>query len=146
VQPYAPYAASRLGGEEMDEARMRMAHMLGVETDEVSFGPSTTANTYVLAQAFRQWLKPGDAIVVTDQDHEANSGPWRRLAEEGVEVRVWGIDPDTGHLDPGARLTARRGEAGLLSALLERGGRRSTRSRRSRRRPMRRGRWCASTA
>jgi selenocysteine lyase/cysteine desulfurase len=54
VQPYAPYAASRLGGEEMDEARMRMALMLGVETEEVSFGPSTTANTYVLAQAFRQ--------------------------------------------------------------------------------------------
>jgi selenocysteine lyase/cysteine desulfurase len=83
VQPYAPYAASRLGGEEMDEARMRLAAMLGVETDEVSFGPSTTANTYVLAQAFRQWLKPGEAIVVTDQDHEANTGPWRRLAEAG---------------------------------------------------------------
>jgi selenocysteine lyase/cysteine desulfurase len=102
VQPYAPYAASRLGGEEMDEARTRLAHMLGVETDEVSFGPSTTQNTYVLAQAVRQWLKPGDAIVVTDQDHEANSGPWRRLADEGIEVRVWGIDPDTGHLEPGA--------------------------------------------
>jgi selenocysteine lyase/cysteine desulfurase len=100
VQPYAPYAASRLGGEEMDEARKRMAVMLGVETEEVSFGPSTTANTYVLAQAFRAWLKPGDAIVVTDQDHEANAGPWRRLADAGIEVRVWGIDPDTGHLDP----------------------------------------------
>jgi selenocysteine lyase/cysteine desulfurase len=102
VQPYAPYAAARLGGEEMDEARMRLAAMLGVATEEVSFGPSTTANTYVLAQAFRQWLKPGDAIVVTDQDHEANSGPWRRLAEAGIEVRVWGIDRDTGHLDPAA--------------------------------------------
>jgi selenocysteine lyase/cysteine desulfurase len=105
VQPYAPYEASRVGGEEMDEARMRMAHMLGVDTDEVSFGPSTTANTYVLSQAFRQWLKPGDAIVVTDQDHEANTGPWRRLADAGIEVRVWGIDRDTGHLDP-ARLDA----------------------------------------
>jgi selenocysteine lyase/cysteine desulfurase len=44
-------------------------------------------------------LRPGDAIVVTDQDHEANSGPWRRLAEAGIEVRVWPVDPDTGHLD-----------------------------------------------
>ena len=102
VQPYAPYAAARAGGEEMDEARMRLAAMLGVATDEVSFGPSTTANTYVLAQAFRQWLKPGDAIVVTDQDHEANSGPWRRLAEAGIDVREWRVDPDTGHLDPAA--------------------------------------------
>ncbi len=100
VQPYAPYDASRLAGEEMDEARMRLAHMLGVETDEVSFGPSTTQNTYVLAQAFRQFLEPGDAIIVTNQDHEANTGPWRRLAESGIEVREWRIDPDTGHLDP----------------------------------------------
>src|SRR5262249_8983206 len=59
VQPYMAYAASRLGGEEMDEARTRLAAMLGVATDELSFGPSTTQNTYVLAQTFSQWLKPG---------------------------------------------------------------------------------------
>jgi len=84
----------------MDEARTRLAAMLGVDTDELSFGPSTTQNTYVLAQAFRKWLSPGEAIVVTNQDHEANTGPWRRLAEEGIEIREWAIDPETGHLDP----------------------------------------------
>lgn len=99
VQPYAPYAASRLGGAEMDEARARLAALMGIATDELSFGPSTTQNTYVLAQAFRQFLKPGEAIIVTNQDHEANSGPWRRLADEGIEVREWQIDPLTGHLD-----------------------------------------------
>lgn len=98
VQPYSHYEASRLGGEEMDEARTRLAAVMGVETDEVSFGPSTTQNTYVLAQAFGQMLSPGDAIVVTNQDHEANSGPWRRLAERGVDVREWQLDPETGHL------------------------------------------------
>ena len=102
VQPYAPYAASELAGAEMDEARARMAVVLGVEPDELSFGPSTTQNTYVLAQAVRGWLSPGDAIVVTNQDHEANSGPWRRLSEAGIEVREWQIDPATGHLDPEA--------------------------------------------
>ncbi|MET4127069.1 aminotransferase class V-fold PLP-dependent enzyme [Roseovarius sp. MBR-6] len=100
VQPYGPYDASRLAGEEMDEARTRLAAMMGVATDELSFGPSTTANTYVLAQAFRQWMDPGDAIIVTNQDHEANSGPWRRLAEAGFEVREWKIDPESGLLDP----------------------------------------------
>lgn len=100
VQPYAPYEASRLAGEEMDEARARMAAILGVETDELSFGPSTTQNTYVLAQAFRQWMKPGEAVIVTNQDHEANSGPWRRLADAGIEVREWMIDPASGHLNP----------------------------------------------
>ncbi|MFN3952961.1 MAG: aminotransferase class V-fold PLP-dependent enzyme [Pararhodobacter sp.] len=105
VQPYAPYEASRLAGAEMDEARLRLAAMMGVATDEVSFGPSTTANTYVLAQAFRQHLQPGDAIIVTDQDHEANTGPWRRLADSGIELREWKIDPATGHL-PLERLRA----------------------------------------
>lgn len=99
VQPYASYEASRIGGEEMDEARRRLAAMLGVDTDEVSFGPSTTQNIYVLAQAFRQYFQSGDAIIVTNQDHEANSGPWRRLADEGIEVREWRVDPDGGHLD-----------------------------------------------
>jgi len=99
VQPYAPYEASRLGGEEMDEARVRLAAIMGVEMDEVSFGPSTTQNTYVLANAFRQFMEPGDAIIVTNQDHEANTGPWRRLENEGFEVREWQIDPETGHLD-----------------------------------------------
>jgi selenocysteine lyase/cysteine desulfurase len=75
--------------------------MMGVKREEVSFGPSTSANTYVLAQAVRQWLRGSDgAIVVTNQDHEANSGVWRRLGDEGVEVREWRIDPATGSLDP----------------------------------------------
>ena len=100
VQPYAPYAASTLGGEEMDEARTRMSAILGVAPDELSFGPSTTQNVYVLAQAFGQMLEAGEAIIVTNQDHEANTGPWRRLAERGIEVREWCIDPETGHLDP----------------------------------------------
>jgi len=100
VQPYAPYAASELAGAEMDEARARLSAIMGVEGDELSFGPSTTQNTYVLAQAFRQWMTPGDAIIVTNQDHEANSGPWRRLGDEGFEVREWCVNPETGHLDP----------------------------------------------
>ncbi|MFP4328806.1 MAG: aminotransferase class V-fold PLP-dependent enzyme, partial [Paracoccaceae bacterium] len=100
VQPYGAFDASRAAGEEMDEARGRLAGLLGVAPEEVSFGPSTTQNTYVLARAFAQWMRPGEAIVVTDQDHEANSGPWRRLAEEGFEIRVWTIDPESGRLDP----------------------------------------------
>jgi cysteine desulfurase family protein (TIGR01976 family) len=100
VQPYAHYEASRLGGEEMDEARSRLSALLGVAPDELSFGPSTTQNTYVLAQAFAEMMAPGDAIIVTNQDHEANSGPWRRLAQRGFDIREWRIDPETGHLNP----------------------------------------------
>ena len=104
VQPYAPYDVAEVAGAEMDEARARLAALMGVDTDEVPFGPSSSQNTYVLANALRQHLRgqKGRAVVVTDQDHEANSGAWRRLADEGVEVREWKIDPETGHLDPAA--------------------------------------------
>ena len=57
VQPYAPYPAAQAGGAEMDEARDRLSAMMGVARDELSFGPSTSANTYVLAQAVRGWLQ-----------------------------------------------------------------------------------------
>ena len=100
VQPYSAYPGSKLGGEEMDEARARLAAMMGVDAPQVSFGPSTSTNTYVLANATRMWLRGANAaIVVTNQDHEANSGAWRRLADEGIEVREWCVDPDTGALD-----------------------------------------------
>ena len=103
VQPYGPYPGAQAGGAEMDEARERLAAMMGVATEEVSFGPSTSPNTYVLAQAVRLWLRgTGEAVVVTDQDHEANAGVWRRLADEGIEVREWQVDRGTGSLDPAA--------------------------------------------
>ena len=98
VQPYYGLKASKLAGQQMDQARERMAQWLNVDTDEVNFGPSTTQNTYVVAQALRQHLQPGDEVIVTNQDHEANIGCWRRLEEAGVVVREWQVDPETAEL------------------------------------------------
>jgi len=100
VQPYYPFPASLEAGAQMDLARARMAAWLNVATHEVHFGPSTSQNTYVVAQALRQHLKPGDEVVVTNQDHEANIGVWRRLEADGIVIREWKIDPDTGELNP----------------------------------------------
>ncbi len=100
VQPYGAYPASRRAGALMDESYERIATCLNVDADEVHFGPSTSQNTYVLANALRPLFAEGDEIVVTNQDHEANSGAWRRLAETGIAVREWQVDPETGHLDP----------------------------------------------
>ena len=122
VQPYASYAR-RVGWvvKRWMRPAMRLSAAMGVDADELSFGPSTTQNTYVLSQAFRKWLSPGDAIIVTNQDHEANSGPWRRLADEGVDVREWKIDPETGMLDPESseRVAGRTGQAGVFSPLFK---------------------------
>ena len=100
VQPYGFYPASREAGLAMDLSHRRMAQALNVSQEWIHFGPSTSANTYTLAHAFAGWLKPGDAIVVTNQDHEANSGHWRKLADRGIVIREWKVDRDTGHLDP----------------------------------------------
>ena len=99
VQPYGAFEASISGGNEMDEARVGLARYLGVKEHVVSFGPSTSQNTYVLTQAFGEWLVPGNAIIVTNQDHEANTGAWRRLSNRGVLVKEWKVDRETGELN-----------------------------------------------
>jgi selenocysteine lyase/cysteine desulfurase len=99
VQPYYPYPASAHAGHLMDESYRRMAAYLNVKPSEIHFGPSTTQNVYVLAQAMRPMWKDGDEIIVSCQDHEANAGAWRRLSERGIRVVEWHVDPDLGLLN-----------------------------------------------
>ncbi len=145
VQPYAWSAASVEAGRQMDSARERMAAWLNVGTDEVHFGPSTTQNTYVLGQAFRRHFDAGDEVIVTNLDHEANVGAFRRLADDGFVVKEWAVDPRSGELsvdgleaqltdrtrvvafshcsnivatiNPAARICARIREAGAISVV-----------------------------
>lgn len=98
VQPYGPFPSSMAAGEAMDAGYRAMADLLNAEVDDLTLGPSTTLNCYVLAQAVRPLLAPGDEIIVTNQDHEANIGCWRRLREFGLVVREWRIDPASGEL------------------------------------------------
>ena len=99
VQPYYDFPASTKAGEMMDNSYERMAAYLGVDAEEIHFGPSTTQNVYVLANAMRPMWEDGDEIIVSCQDHEANSGAWRRLEERGMKVLEWHVDKDTGLLN-----------------------------------------------
>lgn len=98
VQPYYPYPASMKAGEMMDDSYKRMAEYLNADASEIHFGPSTTQNVYVLANAMRPMWKDGDEIIVSCQDHEANAGAWRRLAERGIKIVEWHVDKDSGLL------------------------------------------------
>lgn len=98
VQPYYPYPASLYAGELMDDAYSRMASYLNVDAKEVHFGPSTTQNVYVLANALRPIWENGDEIIVSCQDHEANAGAWRRLENRGIKIIEWHVDSKTGIL------------------------------------------------
>jgi cysteine desulfurase family protein (TIGR01976 family) len=105
TQPEWPFAAAKRGKARIDKAQQGIAALFNISPDELVIGPSTTLNAYVLSHALRPGMDQGDAIVVTNQDHEANGGCWRRLADTGIEVREWQIDPTTGDLDPAALAT-----------------------------------------
>lgn len=98
VQPYYPYPASAHAGELMDTSYKKMAGYLNVDPAEIHFGPSTTQNVYVLANAMRPMWEEGDEIIVSCQDHEANAGAWRRLGDRGIEIIEWHVDKGTGIL------------------------------------------------
>jgi cysteine desulfurase family protein (TIGR01976 family) len=100
TQPEWPFAAAKRGKAQIDKAQKGIAALFNISPDELVIGPSTTLNAYVLSHALRPGMADGDAIVVTNQDHEANGGCWRRLADTGIDVREWRIDPKTGDLDP----------------------------------------------
>ncbi len=59
-------------------------------------GPSTSALCRMLADCYAQVLKPGDEVVICETGHESNLGPWARLAERGVVVRMWKYDAAAG--------------------------------------------------
>ncbi len=100
LQPYHPHKAAMRAGDAMDSSYQRWAQALGVNAQEVNFGPSTSANTYMLAQAFAPLLSHGDEIIVTVADHEANSGSIRRMAHAlDLIVREWDINPTTQQLE-----------------------------------------------
>ncbi|HEX7374891.1 MAG TPA: aminotransferase class V-fold PLP-dependent enzyme [Steroidobacteraceae bacterium] len=94
VQPYYSFEPSATAGAQMDRAKARLAAWLNVGAEELHLGPSTSQNTYVLAQAFRKHLQPGDEVIVTNQDHEANIGAWSRLQDDGIVLRTWPVDRD----------------------------------------------------
>ncbi len=98
VQVNYPYPASMHAGQLMEASYKRMADHLNVDESEIHFGPSTTQNIYVLAHAMRPMWEEGDEIIVSCQDHEANAGAWRRLADKGIKIVEWHVNAETGLL------------------------------------------------
>jgi cysteine desulfurase family protein (TIGR01976 family) len=81
------YATSRNTDAMIAEARAAMADFLNCDADEVIFGPNMTTLTYAMSRAIGRELGPGDEIVLTLLDHDANFSPWKALEENGVAVR-----------------------------------------------------------
>ncbi|MDA0968425.1 MAG: aminotransferase class V-fold PLP-dependent enzyme [Proteobacteria bacterium] len=99
VQPYAEYPMSKIAGDNMDEATELFAKMINANNKEIIIGGSTSVNLYVLSNALKYSIKPGDEVIVTNQDHEANISPWRRLSEVGAVIKEWKINENTAELE-----------------------------------------------
>ncbi len=93
------YATSRYTEAMIAEARAAMADFLHCDSDEIVFGPNMTTLTYAMSRAMGQELNPGDEIVVTTLDHDANVSPWAALTERGVVIRTVDIQEEDCTLD-----------------------------------------------
>ncbi|NQY08936.1 MAG: aminotransferase class V-fold PLP-dependent enzyme [Flavobacteriales bacterium] len=99
VQPCYLFKASLEADVRMNESYTQLAGYLNVSEDEINFGPSTTQNIYVLANALKPLWENGGEIIVSNQDHEANAGAWRRLSHPGLVIKEWKVNAETGKLD-----------------------------------------------
>jgi cysteine desulfurase family protein (TIGR01976 family) len=81
------FATSRRNDAMIAGARQAMADFFNCAPDEVSFGQNMTTITFALARAIGREMDPGDEVVVTTLDHDANVAPWRTLEEKGVIIR-----------------------------------------------------------
>jgi cysteine desulfurase family protein (TIGR01976 family) len=104
------YATSRNTDAMIAGARMAMADFLGCDPDEVAFGPNMTTLTFAISRSIGRELGPGDEIVLTYLDHDANVSPWRALEERGVRIRMVEIRDEDCTLDMddlASKITAR---------------------------------------
>jgi cysteine desulfurase family protein (TIGR01976 family) len=100
VQLGASYAVSQLAGERLALATRGMATFINANSPkEIVMGPSTTMMLKVLSICLGQTFTPGDEIIVTNCDHEANIGAWVALEKQGIKVKVWKIRSETLELD-----------------------------------------------
>ena len=92
--------AERNAEASVDNARSAMADLLGSTPEGIFFGRSMTQITFDIARTLAQDWGPGDEIVASRLDHDANVRPWVRYAEQsGATLRWIDFDPATGHLD-----------------------------------------------
>jgi cysteine desulfurase family protein (TIGR01976 family) len=80
-------------------AHAAMADFLGCDPDEVVFGPNMTSLTFMLSRSIGRAIEPGDEIVLTRLDHDANFSPWKALEERGAVINVVDIDIEDCTLD-----------------------------------------------
>src|SRR5579883_2218971 len=97
---HGAFLTSRRTEETIAAARQGMADLLHAASPaEIVFGPNMTTLTFAFSRAIGKTLQPGDEIVVTVLDHDANVAPWLALQERGVVIRTVDVHPENVTLD-----------------------------------------------
>ncbi len=96
---HGAFATSARSDAIIAEAHASMADLLGCDPDEVVFGPNMTSLTFMLSRSIGREIQPGDEIVLTRLDHDANFSPWKALEERGAVIKVVDIDIEDCTLD-----------------------------------------------
>ena len=74
----------------VEDAHQAIGDLLGVDADEITLGPNMTTITFHMSRSIAAAMQPGDEIVVTGLDHQANVDPWIAAARDTeVVVRTW---------------------------------------------------------
>jgi cysteine desulfurase family protein (TIGR01976 family) len=95
-----PFITSYRNDEMIDQARAAMADLLNAPSEkEIIFGANMTTLTFNLSRAIGRSLQPGDEIIVTRLDHDANISPWLALEENGIVIKWADIDVTDCRLD-----------------------------------------------
>jgi cysteine desulfurase family protein (TIGR01976 family) len=96
-----PFAAAEECQRLMDRTRATVGQFLGADPAGITFGPNMTSLTFAVSRAIGETLRPGDRIIGTRLDHDANITPWRRAADAaGAEHVLAPFDPASGQLPP----------------------------------------------
>ncbi len=100
VQLGATYEPSQVAGRRVQEGYQFVAGLLNAKyVSEVIFGASTTMLLRQLSFSLVQTLEPGDELIVTNSEHEANAGPWVNLEKQGMKIKFWKINQKSLKLD-----------------------------------------------
>jgi len=85
-----PYRHSQQNIAFLDEIRASLAAFLGASSsDEIFFGLNATSLMRLLATSLREIFSPGDEIIISGLEHEANVTPWLRFQQDGVKIHFW---------------------------------------------------------
>lgn len=96
---HGAFLTSERTDQVVEQARAAMADLLNCDPAEVVFGPNMTTLTFALSRALGRELKPGDEIVITRLDHDANCAPWKALEERGAVIKMADVDVEDCTLD-----------------------------------------------